>query len=106
MPLTISLQIPTYWTPEQAFAVFELIDELRDPRHPFWIGSGHVRITRQLGFMTVRMTMENTMLGKAKEKSQSSAVISSASDIRIIMGQDEKAPALRLSPQNHLHREH
>jgi hypothetical protein len=26
----ISLQIPTYWTPEQAFAVFELIDELRD----------------------------------------------------------------------------
>ena len=29
-PLTISLQIPTYWTPEQAFAVFELIDELRD----------------------------------------------------------------------------
>jgi hypothetical protein len=27
---TISLQIPTYWTPEQAFAVFELIDELRD----------------------------------------------------------------------------
>ena len=29
-PRTISLQIPTYWTPEQAFAVFELIDELRD----------------------------------------------------------------------------
>jgi hypothetical protein len=29
-PLTISLQIPTDWTPEQAFAVFELIDELRD----------------------------------------------------------------------------
>ena len=28
--LAISLQIPTYWTPEQAFAVFELIDELRD----------------------------------------------------------------------------
>jgi hypothetical protein len=27
---TISLQIPTYWTPEQAFAVFELIEELRD----------------------------------------------------------------------------
>jgi hypothetical protein len=27
---TISLQIPTYWTPEQAFAVFELIDDLRD----------------------------------------------------------------------------
>ena len=29
-PRTISLQIPTYWTPEQAFAVFELIDHLRD----------------------------------------------------------------------------
>jgi hypothetical protein len=29
-PLTISLQIPAYWTPAQAFAVFELIDELRD----------------------------------------------------------------------------
>jgi hypothetical protein len=29
LPLTISLQIPTYWTPEQAFAVFELIDDLR-----------------------------------------------------------------------------
>ena len=26
----IPLQIPTTWTPEQAFAVFELIDELRD----------------------------------------------------------------------------
>ena len=30
LPLTIALQIPTYWTPEQALAVFELIDELRD----------------------------------------------------------------------------
>jgi hypothetical protein len=30
LPLTISLQIPTCWTPEQAFAVFELIDDLRD----------------------------------------------------------------------------
>jgi hypothetical protein len=30
LPLTISLQIPTYWTPEQAFAVFELVDEMRD----------------------------------------------------------------------------
>ena len=29
-PLTISLQIPTYWTPDQAFAVLELIDDLRD----------------------------------------------------------------------------
>jgi hypothetical protein len=26
----IPLQIPTTWTPEQAFAVFELLDELRD----------------------------------------------------------------------------
>jgi len=30
LPLTISLEIPTYWTPEQAFAVFELVDDLRD----------------------------------------------------------------------------
>jgi len=30
LPLTIALQIPTYWTPEQAFAVFELVDEMRD----------------------------------------------------------------------------
>lgn len=30
LPITISLQIPTYWTPQQAFAVFELIDDLRD----------------------------------------------------------------------------
>jgi hypothetical protein len=30
LPLTISLQIPTYWTAEQAFAIFELIDDLRD----------------------------------------------------------------------------
>jgi hypothetical protein len=30
LPLSISLQIPTYWTPEQAFAVFELVDDLRD----------------------------------------------------------------------------
>ena len=27
---TIPLQIPTCWTQEQAFAVFELIDDLRD----------------------------------------------------------------------------
>ncbi len=32
---TISLQIPTRWTPEQAFAVFEIIDELRDA---IWLG--------------------------------------------------------------------
>jgi len=30
LPLTIALQIPTYWTPEQAFAVFQLVDELRE----------------------------------------------------------------------------
>ena len=30
LPLTIPLQIPTYWTPEQAFAVFELVNDLRD----------------------------------------------------------------------------
>jgi hypothetical protein len=30
LPLTISLHIPTYWTPQQAFAVFELVDDLRE----------------------------------------------------------------------------
>lgn len=29
-PFTIPLGVPTYWTPEQAFAVYELIDELRE----------------------------------------------------------------------------
>jgi hypothetical protein len=28
LPLTISLEIPAYWTPEQAFAVVQLLDEL------------------------------------------------------------------------------
>jgi hypothetical protein len=30
LPLTIALQIPTYWTTEQAFAVFQLVDDLRE----------------------------------------------------------------------------
>ena len=30
LPLSISLQIPTYWTPEQAFAVFDLVNDLRE----------------------------------------------------------------------------
>jgi hypothetical protein len=30
LPLSIVLQIPTYWTAEQAFAVFELVTDLRD----------------------------------------------------------------------------
>jgi hypothetical protein len=30
LPLNISIQIPTCWTPEQAFAVFELVDDLRE----------------------------------------------------------------------------
>jgi hypothetical protein len=30
LPLTIPLNIPAYWTPEQAFAVVELLDDLRD----------------------------------------------------------------------------
>jgi hypothetical protein len=30
LPLTIAPQIPTYWTTEQAFAVFQLVDDLRD----------------------------------------------------------------------------
>jgi hypothetical protein len=31
LPLTIALQIPTYWTTEQAFAVFQMVDDLREP---------------------------------------------------------------------------
>jgi hypothetical protein len=30
LPLTISLKIPPYRTPEQAFAVVELLDDLRE----------------------------------------------------------------------------
>jgi len=30
LPLTINFAIPAYWTPEQALAVFELLDDLRD----------------------------------------------------------------------------
>lgn len=29
-PLTIPLGIPAYWTPEEALAVFELVDDLRE----------------------------------------------------------------------------
>ena len=30
LPLTINFNIPAYWTPEQALAVFELLDDLRE----------------------------------------------------------------------------
>ena len=30
LPLTINFHIPAYWTPEQALAVFELLDDLRN----------------------------------------------------------------------------
>ena len=30
LPLTINFKIPADWTPEQALAVFELLDDLRD----------------------------------------------------------------------------
>ena len=30
LPLTITFTIPAYWTTEQALAVVELLDELRD----------------------------------------------------------------------------
>jgi hypothetical protein len=30
LPLTIPLGIPAYWTPQEALAVFELVDDLRD----------------------------------------------------------------------------
>ena len=31
LPFTIPSALPTYWTPEQALAVFELLDDLRCP---------------------------------------------------------------------------
>ena len=37
LSLTIPLNIPAYWTPEQAFAVVELLDDLRDR---FWAHYG------------------------------------------------------------------
>jgi hypothetical protein len=30
LPLTINFKIPADWTPQQALAVFELLDDLRD----------------------------------------------------------------------------
>jgi hypothetical protein len=30
LPTTINFKIPAYWTPEQALAVFELLDDLRE----------------------------------------------------------------------------
>ncbi|MDL2410896.1 hypothetical protein PY650_36295 [Rhizobium calliandrae] len=30
LPLFLSVEIPTTWTPEQALAVFELLTEIRD----------------------------------------------------------------------------
>jgi len=30
LPLTVPLQIPTWWTPNQALAVLEMVDHLRD----------------------------------------------------------------------------
>jgi hypothetical protein len=30
LPLTINFEIPAYWTPEQALAVFELLDDHRE----------------------------------------------------------------------------
>ena len=30
LPLIINFEIPAYWTPEQALAVFELLDDLRE----------------------------------------------------------------------------
>jgi hypothetical protein len=34
LPLTINFKIPADWTPEQALAVFELLDGLRDQIGP------------------------------------------------------------------------
>ena len=40
LTLTIPFALPTYWTPEQALAVFELLDDLRCPifgRYQIWL---------------------------------------------------------------------
>jgi hypothetical protein len=29
LPLTVPFGVPTYWSPEQALAIFEMIDEMR-----------------------------------------------------------------------------
>jgi hypothetical protein len=67
---------------------------------PFWIidmipfgsFSGLGRISRRSEFLTLRMTMENTMLGTAKkEYPVDRRHFIGGSDARIIMGQDEKA---------------
>jgi hypothetical protein len=36
LPHAILLPIPTYWTPEQAIAVFELVDDLRETIWSFY----------------------------------------------------------------------
>jgi hypothetical protein len=30
LPLGVQLEIPTYWTPEQAIAVYEIVEDLRE----------------------------------------------------------------------------
>ena len=30
LPLTVPFGIPTYWSPEEALAIFEFVDEMRD----------------------------------------------------------------------------
>ena len=44
LPLTVPLGIPTYWTPEEALAIFELLDDLREQ---IWAIYG-VRIQQQI----------------------------------------------------------
>jgi len=39
LPLTINFKIPAYWTPEQALAVFELLDDLRQRNIAEWKSS-------------------------------------------------------------------
>ena len=30
LPISVPLAVPTYWTPDEALAIFELVSELRD----------------------------------------------------------------------------
>jgi hypothetical protein len=36
LPHAIPIALPTYWTPEQAIAVFELVDDLRETIWSIW----------------------------------------------------------------------
>src|SRR5450755_2934850 len=62
LPLTINFKIPAYWTPEQALAVFELLDDLRDQ-----IGA-HYSVQRQKPVQADRAPSRLHALGKSEPR--------------------------------------